>query len=77
MNAHTPNPAEPEHLLLATAKSYQAPTTDLAPQNCEYSIPEGAWILQDVGSLLVETSGRPMPQTKKWDIETGEDQKGA
>ena len=69
--------SEPQHLLLETAKSYPVSAQDLAPPNCSYSISEGAWILQDVGSLLVETTGRPMPTTKKADIETGEDQKGA
>ena len=77
MKAHTQNPAESEHLLLSTAKSYQIPAGDLAPQNCEYSLTEGAWMLQDVGSLLVETPGRLMPATKKQDLETGEDQKGS
>lgn len=67
---------ETEHLLLSISKSYQISTVDLAPQDCEYNLTEGAWVLQDTGLLLVETPGRPMPATKKQDIETGEDQKG-
>ena len=77
MNVRSPNSAEPEHLLLAMAKSYPVPSADLAPQNCEYDLIEGAWVLQDAGSLLVETAERPTPITKKADLETGEDQKGS
>ena len=73
----TPDAAEHQHLLLATAKTYPVTDPDLAPPNCRYSISEGAWILNDIGSLLVDTPGRPMPATKKADLETGEDQKGA
>lgn len=71
------NDAESENLLLANSKSYPASTPDLAPPNCYYSITEGAWVLQGSGTLLVEAPGRPMPATKKADLETGEDQKGA
>ena len=77
MTPKTPNPVEQQHLLLVTAKSYPVSAQDLAPPNCLYSLSKGAWILQDVGSLLVEIPGRPMPATKKADLETGEDQKGA
>ena len=76
MAAKTPNSTEPEHLLLASARSYHVSTQDPAPADCEYSLTEGAWVLQDVGSLLVDTPGHAMPTTKKADLETGEDQKG-
>ena len=69
--------SKPKHLLLATAKSYPVSEQDLAPKNCEYSISQGAWVIQDGDSLLVENPERPRPVTKKFDIETGEDQKGA
>ena len=77
MDIATRNATEPENLLLATSKSYPASAPDPAPPNCYYSITEGAWILLSSGSLLVEAPGRPMPATKKADLETGEDQKGA
>lgn len=76
-NRTTRNVVESESLLLATSKSYPASAPDLAPPNCDYSITEGAWILRGSGALLVEEPGRPMPATKKADLETGEDQKGA
>ena len=77
MNMETSETSKPKHLLLATAKSYRVHDQELAPENCEYSLLQGAWVLQDAGSLLVENPGRPRPVTKKFDIETGEDQKGA
>lgn len=69
--------SNPRHILLETARSYRIPDQDLAPENCEYSLTQGAWILQDSGSLLIENAERPRPSSKKFDIETGEDQKGA
>ena len=66
-----------EHLLLAMAKTYPILPLDLTPPGCHYDLAKGAWILDDVGSLLADTPGRPMPATKKMDNETGEDQKGA
>ena len=67
---------DPKHLLLAMAKTYPALPLDLTPPGCRYDLVEGAWILDDLGSLLADTPGRPMPATKKADNETGEDQKG-
>ncbi len=65
-----------EHLLLNLAKTYPVFEGDLTPEGCRYDLYEGAWILEDVGSLLVESPDRKGPRTKKEDIETGEDQKG-
>ena len=76
MTINKPEVPQPTHLLLALAKSYPVGNPDLAPQDCLYSISDGAWVLRDTGSLLVDTPGRPHPATKKFDIETGEDQKG-
>ena len=75
MNINDKKHNETEHLLLSMSKSYQISTEDLAPQDCEYDLIEGAWVLQGTGSLLVETQDPPTPVTKKQDIETGEDQK--
>ena len=76
MTKETPEASKPKHLLLATAKSYRVSDQELAPENCEYNLSQGAWVLRDDGSLLVENPQRPRPVTKKFDIETGEDQKG-
>ena len=61
---------DPEHLLLATAKTYPVLPLDLTPPGCHYDLVEGAWIFDDLGSLLADTPGRPMPATKKADNET-------
>jgi hypothetical protein len=77
MNNPTTAGSDSEHLLLAMAKTYPVGSGDLAPQGCAYSLTEGAWVLEDLGTLLVDTPGRPRPESKKADHETGEDQKGA
>ena len=70
------NKEEPsKHLLLALAETYPEPTGDLAPEGCRYDLSEGAWMIDDVGSLLINSPNRPRPMTKKRDIETGEDHK--
>ena len=77
MNKGTSDASSPKHLLLENAKSYRVSDQDLAPANCDYNLSQGAWVFRDDGSLLVENPERPRPVTKKFDIETGEDQKGA
>jgi hypothetical protein len=41
-----------------------------------YSEPLGLWLSAN-GLPMVENPNRPKPQTKKFDVETGEDHKGA
>ena len=65
-----------KHILLANARTYRVPDQDLSPENCEYSLSQGAWILRENGTLLIENPERPKQSSKKFDIETGEDQKG-
>lgn len=65
-----------EHILLRTASSAMRSQKPEAPQGCHYDPIVGAWILDGSETLLVETSDRSLPRTKKNDIETGEDQKG-
>lgn len=64
------------HILLRYATSYEKSEISLVPEGCHYNFEVGAWIVSDTGKLLVDSPGRPKPQTKKHDIETGEDQKG-
>ena len=77
MNRPISDNDQPTHLLLAMAKTYPVSAPDLNPPGCHYSLAEGAWILDDTGSLLADSPVRPMAATKKMDTETGEDQKGA
>lgn len=65
-----------EHPLLKRAQKYVRREVDLAPAGCLYDDAIGAWRIIETGDLWVETPDRVGPQTKKQDIETGEDQKG-
>jgi hypothetical protein len=65
-----------EHILLKYAKTYKRHIESLAPEGCIYDPCVGAWVISKTGKLLIETTKRPKPPTKKCDIETGEDQKG-
>ena len=69
--------AELTHILLAHARTYDRGDIELAPPSCDYDIRIGAWIVKESGDLLVASPEHPHPpQTKKADVETGEDQKG-
>lgn len=65
------------HILLEFARSYDFREPAPAPPGCLYDVLVGAWIVKESGILLVEsTEGPRPPQSKKNDVETGEDQKG-
>jgi len=64
------------HILLAHARTYTRGGSELAPSGCEYDIRAGAWLVRESGGFLVHSVQYPRPQTKKADVETGEDQKG-
>ena len=64
------------HPLLERAQKYPRREIDLAPAGCSYDGAVGAWRVIETGELWVETPDRVGPRTKKYDIETGEDQKG-
>lgn len=71
MNKSTP------HILLKYAKTYERFSGSLAPEGCEYNFQIGGWVLIESNQLVVESADPPKPpQSKKADIETGEDQKG-
>jgi hypothetical protein len=71
------SPEKTNHVLLARAHSYDRGEIDLAPSGCDYDLRTGAWVLRESGTLLVAAPGnRRPPQSKKCDVETGEDQKG-
>jgi hypothetical protein len=70
-------PTKLNHILLAHAHTYDRGEIDLAPSGCDYDLRTGAWVLSESGTLLVTAPGRRRPpQSKKNDVETGEDQKG-
>jgi hypothetical protein len=66
-----------DHILLEHARTYDPGEVDLEPPGCVYDLRVGAWVARDSGELLVEKPDRSRPpQSKKGDVETGEDQKG-
>ena len=68
------------HFLLKKAYIYPKRILISALENCEYDSKYGAWFWQyrNQKLILVKSSNpeRPKLQTKKFDIETGEDLKG-
>lgn len=66
-----------EHILLANALSY--PRRDVPQQfeDSSYDVLVGAWVQKSTGQIVADLPEQSrVPQTKKNDVETGEDQKG-
>ncbi|MEK3820320.1 hypothetical protein MKY20_14735 [Cytobacillus sp. FSL W8-0315] len=70
------NNKEQKHLLIQKAFIYDKPRKK--PELKEYTFlnKAGYWIDKQDSQPYVLDSKRPKPQTKKADVETGEDQKG-
>ncbi len=68
------------HFLLKKMKYFPRRVSFNPPGDCEYDNRYGAWFLKvgSENSVLVRAPDpeRPKPQTKKCDVETGEDLKG-
>lgn len=67
-----------DHILISKAKIYNVSQRNIIPELCTFSQNNGYWIDDNsfMPMMLIDDSKRPKPQTKKFDIETGEDQKG-
>ena len=65
-----------EHILLEKTFRYAEPKVDPRPQNCTYNTIKGYWINNNTAEVMMLSNDPRRPQTKKADIETGEDQKG-
>lgn len=67
-----------EHFLFRRATVFPSTDRDLTPQDCHYDVHLGAWLTNDpTPRFLIESATHRAPGTKKQDLETGEDQKGA
>lgn len=64
-----------DHILLKYATTYDIPNISLSPKGCHYDNAIGAWVVDKTGEIYIQTPGGPKSETKKCDIETGEDQK--
>ncbi len=66
------------HILISKAKTYDVSQRNIIPEQCTFYQKKGYWIDDHSRKpmMLMSDPKRPTPQTKKFDIETGEDQKG-
>ena len=64
-----------EHILLEKAFTYPEPIKISDPDNCYYDDRSGYW-KDFTGKAAINNSVFRVGETKKCDIETGEDQKG-
>ena len=65
-----------QHILLELANCYSEPQQIIVPENCVFSHKSGYWKNISTGEIMMLSDNPCKPQTKKEDIETGEDQKG-
>lgn len=65
------------HILIEKARVYLEPTFVPKPTNCSYNDERGFWIDDSSKIPMMRSDNPKKPTTKKYDIETGEDQKGA
>lgn len=65
-----------KHILLEKTFCYSEPKAISVPQNCIYDAKKGYWIDNDTAKAMMLSNDPRRPQSKKADIETGEDQKG-
>lgn len=64
------------HILLEKSFCYENKPRKLTPENCYYDRKNGLWRIESTGEVMMVSDFAQRPETKKCDIETGEDQKG-
>ncbi len=65
-----------EHILLEKSFVYDSPERSLTPDNCHYDRESGFWRMDKTEEVMMISDYAEKPETKKCDVETGEDQKG-
>lgn len=65
-----------QHILLEKAYCYPEPTGTQMPEDCTFVEQSGYWRSNVTGEIMMLSDDPRRPQSKKCDIETGEDQKG-
>ena len=65
-----------EHILLDKAYVYENIPEELTPEGCFYDRYSGLWRISSTGEVMMIGDYAQRPETKKCDVETGEDQKG-
>jgi hypothetical protein len=64
------------HILIEKAYCYPDPRESRVPNNCTFIQKSGYWRNNSTGEIMMLSNDSCFPQTKKEDVETGEDQKG-
>lgn len=64
------------HILLELARRYPEPTGNLTPSGCTFQEAHGYWVKAGSSEVMMLSDDPQRPCSKKWDRETGEDQKG-
>lgn len=65
-----------EHILLDKAYVYEDVAKELSPKGCFYDRHCGLWRVDNTGEIMMIGNHVQRSETKKCDVETGEDQKG-
>lgn len=65
-----------KHILLDKAYVYEDIPSNLMPEGCYYDRACGLWRVDNTGEVMMIGNCAQRPETKKCDVETGEDQKG-
>lgn len=65
-----------KHILLQHSKRYTDPKTIDIPNEFTFDSDKGYWIKKNDGYPMMQGYNSPILISKKWDRETGEDQKG-
>lgn len=65
-----------QHILLEKAFCYPEPIEVTRPEDCTFSENSGYWVDNLTGGIMMLSSKSRHLQSKKYDRETGEDQKG-
>ena len=65
-----------QHILLENANRYKVPENISTPKGYSFDERKGYWKNDYTGNALMLSEDRKIPNSKKCDRETGEDQKG-
>lgn len=65
-----------KHILLDKAFIYALPKSESDMSGCSFDAQAGYWKIDEDESPCILDINRPRPQSKKADVETGEDRKG-
>lgn len=64
------------HFLIEKAHRQIYPSSVEYPEGCTFNRNKGYWIIDSTNEPLMLSKNPNLPASKKWDRETGEDQKG-